>query len=81
MTLGIYTIEKTLFDGEVKEIVAKTTSGEITILANHIPLITRLAKGSLRVIDSVQKEHLFSINSGFLEVRPESKVIVLVDVV
>jgi F-type H+-transporting ATPase subunit epsilon len=89
MKLGVYTIEKTLFEGEVEEVIAKTTTGEISILPNHIPLITRLTNGPLKIklphahvsgVD-VEKEKTLDIPSGFLEVQPESSVVVLVDTV
>ncbi|MES2437221.1 MAG: ATP synthase F1 subunit epsilon [Patescibacteria group bacterium] len=81
MHLSILTIEKSLFDGNVKEIIARTSAGEITILPQHIPLISKLESGNLRIIDENDKKHEFMISSGFLEIQPESKIVVLVDAV
>jgi F-type H+-transporting ATPase subunit epsilon len=79
MTLGVYTIEKTLFEGDIKELVVKTETGQITVLPNHIPLISRLVEAPLRIIDSHDQEKIIPIKHGFLEVKPESNVIILVD--
>lgn len=79
MNLGIYSVEKTIFEGEVKEIIAKTTTGEISVLQNHIPLVTKLVAAPLRVVKQNGEEEAFQINSGFLEVQPEHSVVVLVD--
>ncbi len=79
MHLGVYTIEKTLFEGEVQKIIAKTTTGEISVLPDHIPLISKLVKSVLRVIDTSGAEKDITIDSGFIEVQPENKVTVLVD--
>ncbi|MCC2630800.1 MAG: synthase subunit epsilon [Candidatus Paceibacter sp.] len=79
MKLAIYTIEKTLYEGEIQELVAKTSTGEITILENHIPLISRLIKAPLRIIETSGAEKTIDITAGFLEVQPENNVVVLVD--
>lgn len=77
MKLGIYTIEKTLYEGDVKEIVAKTTTGEIAVLENHIPLITELATAPVRIIESSGKEISIPIEKGFMEIQPENSVVIL----
>lgn len=78
LTLGIYSLEKTLFEGTVQEIVAKTVTGEITILENHIPLISELASGILVALEPSGKRLEFKIERGFLEVRSQSHVVILV---
>lgn len=78
MYLSIYTIEKTLFEGEAEKIIAKTTTGEITILKDHIPLVTTLVEAPLRIVGKEGKESEVLIKSGVLEVRPNDKVVVLV---
>jgi F-type H+-transporting ATPase subunit epsilon len=79
MKLGIYSIEKTLFEGDVKEIIAKTTTGEISILPDHIPLVTQLVKAPLKLITNSDEKKEIHIDSGFLEVQPENSIVVLVD--
>jgi F-type H+-transporting ATPase subunit epsilon len=79
MRLGVYTIEKALYEGEVDELIAKTSTGEISVLANHIPLISRLVKAPLTIVTSGGERTTISINSGFLEVQPENSIVVLVD--
>ncbi|MDE1970302.1 MAG: hypothetical protein KGI50_01865 [Patescibacteria group bacterium] len=77
MTLGIYTLQGTLFQGHVKKIIATTTAGEITILDHHIPLVARLASPSVRLVDAQEKETIIKITSGVLEVRGGSEVFIL----
>lgn len=79
MKLGIYTIEKTLYEGEVKEIIAKTSTGEISIFENHIPLISKIAIGPLRVKEISGAEKSIAMGSGFIEIQPENSVVVLID--
>ena len=79
MKLGIYTIEKTLFEGDVKEIVVKTVTGELTVLDNHAPFVTRTIKAPLSIINDKGEKKFFDIGEGFLEVEPQSRVVVLID--
>jgi F-type H+-transporting ATPase subunit epsilon len=81
MKIGIYTIEKTLYEGDTKEVIAKTTTGEISILENHIPLVTRLEKGTLRVIKKDGHEEKLELASGILEIQPQNSIVVLLDTV
>ena len=78
MKVSIYDIEHTLFEGEAEKVIAKTTTGEITILEGHIPLVTTLVESPVRIFDSSEKESHVTIKSGLLEVRPGNKVVVLV---
>ncbi len=45
MKLKIITHEKIVFEGEVDELVIQTTSGQMGILKDHIPLTTALEIG------------------------------------
>ena len=45
MKLKIITHEKIVFEGEADELVIQTTSGQLGILKDHIPLTTALAIG------------------------------------
>lgn len=77
MKLGIYSLRKTLFEGEAKSINCKTASGEITVLDNHRPLISVLKEGTIKIVDDEGKEHYTPISSGFLEVRrSDAKILV-----
>ena len=79
MKLSIYSLKKVLFQASADLLYCKTTTGEITVLDKHEPLISVLASGVIRVVDSEKKEHYFDIKSGFLEVRHGSEVRCLVD--
>jgi F-type H+-transporting ATPase subunit epsilon len=79
MKLGIYTIEKVLYEGEIEELIAKTSTGEISVLKDHIPLISRLVPGDLTIIEKGNNKKNIPIESGFLEIQPENSIVVLVD--
>ncbi len=75
----VYTIEKTLFEGETEKIIAETSTGEITVLNGHIPLISELATGEIRILDPEKHETRIRIQGGFIEVRPENKTVILAE--
>ena len=79
MQLSIHSLKKTLYDGEAKSVTLASTTGELTILNNHLPLITTLAPGTIQVTE--ETGHIFKIaaSSGTLEVQPGSKVAILVN--
>lgn len=85
MNLSIHSLNKTLFDGSIKKLTAKTAVGELTILDNHIPLMVSLISGLLRIGKTDTRggnndvETTFQIRSGFLEVRPKGEIIVLAE--
>lgn len=68
MKLEITTLRGIEFEGEVNSVNLKTTSGEITVMNNHRPLITQLSKGTAVVIKDNGEKVNFDINSGFFEV-------------
>jgi F-type H+-transporting ATPase subunit epsilon len=74
----VTTPEKVIFSEEVDQISLTTKAGEITILPNHIPLVTVLQAGELRYKKNNQDAHL-AVSGGFAEVRAGNEVVVLAD--
>ncbi len=64
MKLHIYSLEKTLHEGETNSVSLPTESGEIAVLDHHIQLITILKKG---IVIARHKEEAkeFSVDGGF----------------
>lgn len=77
MKLTIISLKKVEYDGEAVSVNLKTTSGEITVLDNHQPLITQLAKGQAVVIKENSEKINFDIGSGFLEVGEGNRATIL----
>ena len=75
--LKIISLKQTLFDGLAMSVNLPSSEGELTILKNHLPLITDLKGGKIKVKDENEKEYSFEIQKGFLEVNPEKVVILL----
>lgn len=77
MKLSIISLKGLEFDGEVLSLNLRTTSGEITVLDNHRPLITQLVKGKAVVIKESRDKLNFDIESGFLEVEKNNQATIL----
>ena len=76
IALQIYTIEKKLYEGEVDSVTLPGMDGELGVLSMHIPLISSLKRGSV-VIRGKKDVERIDIQGGFVEVQPESTVVVL----
>ncbi len=68
MKLQIISLRGIEFEGEIVSLNLKTSSGEITVLKNHRPLITELAPGNATIVKSDGSKQSFTARSGFLEI-------------
>ncbi len=75
--LEIVTPEQKTFSGDVDSVVIPGIEGEIGVLPDHVPLMTLLAPGELRVIQGGEEIRL-AVGEGFAEISPD-KVAVLTD--
>jgi len=74
----VITPEKILYQGDIDMIIAPGAAGELGILPLHMPLITTLKVGELRLKHDAEKQDYIAIDGGYLEVR-EDRVTVLAD--
>lgn len=72
--LKIVTPEKTVYEDEIDQITLPTKSGEITILPNHIPLVSSLKPGEI-LIKKGSEEIPLATAGGFIEVAENSLTI------
>jgi len=75
----IITPERVVFADEINQVSVMTKDGEITILPNHLPIISVLQLGELRCKKD-DKEYSMAVSGGFVEVKPDSSVVILADV-
>ena len=67
-SLSIITPEKVFFDGEVVQIIVRTTEGDIGILANHTRLVASLPSGPLKVKQEDGSWRTAAVSTGLLKV-------------
>lgn len=59
--------EAVVWEGEAEFLVARTTEGEIGILADHEPVMAALATGSV-IIEHGAERTLIGVHGGFMQV-------------
>ncbi|MEK7551715.1 MAG: ATP synthase F1 subunit epsilon [Patescibacteria group bacterium] len=65
--LKLITPTATILNEEVDEITLPTVNGEISILPNHVDLLTKVVEGEM-IIKKGNKTQEFAVFGGFLEV-------------
>lgn len=74
----IVTPERAVLKQEILQITVPTTSGEITVLPDHIPLVSVLKPGVLELKLADNSSEIISVSGGFIEVTKD-KVVILAD--
>lgn len=62
--------QESIFSGEAKFVALPGESGELGILPGHIPLITRIKPGAVRIEKADGGEEFVFVAGGILEVQP-----------
>lgn len=77
LTLEIVTPEARVYSDTIETVVIPTVQGEIGILPGHIPLLTQVEGGELRVSKNGQTIYL-AVGNGFAEIEGD-KVSILAE--
>jgi F-type H+-transporting ATPase subunit epsilon len=71
LRLDIVSAEQEIFSGEAKMVLVTGELGELGIMPGHMPLLTSLKPGNVRVVlPDTQEEEIFYVSSGMLEIQP-----------
>ena len=79
--VDIVSAEQSIFSGEASMLIAPGEAGELGIMPEHIPLLTRIKPGVIRVLPaegSGGAEEVIYVSGGMMEVQPD-RVTVLAD--
>lgn len=74
----VVTPERIVLEGDAEAISVMTDMGEITVLPHHVPLLTLMKAGEMRIKHGGQDE-LLATSTGMFEVRADGTVVVLAD--
>jgi len=74
----IVTPERVVLREEVRQVTVPTKAGEITVLPDHIPLVSSLMPGVIYLKKRNGEDEIMSVSGGFLEVL-KNKVVILAD--
>lgn len=79
LSLKIVSPEQKVFEeGGFYSITIPTDSGEVTILPNHIPLISKVIPGEIIARKSGSEESLITLN-GFMKLDEKGNILILSD--
>ncbi|MCF7845820.1 MAG: ATP synthase F1 subunit epsilon [Candidatus Peribacteraceae bacterium] len=77
--LTVLSAERELYSGEAAALTAPTELGEVTVMANHIPLVANLHAGELTIQKAGGGNDYLFAGGGVLEFTPENECRVLAD--
>ena len=76
LQVNIVSAEQSIFSGEAEMVVAPGESGELGILPQHAPLLTRIKPGVVKVkLVGKDEEEVIYVSGGVLEVQPKALTI------
>ncbi|HXZ49643.1 MAG TPA: F0F1 ATP synthase subunit epsilon [Usitatibacter sp.] len=75
--VDIVSAEQEIFSGAAEMVIAPGEAGELGILPEHVPLLTRIKPGTVRVLSGGEEEVVY-VSGGMMEVQPD-RVTVLAD--
>ncbi|AGF48781.1 F0F1 ATP synthase subunit epsilon [Candidatus Kinetoplastidibacterium galati] len=78
INVNVVSISELLFSGEAKFVLLPAEFGDIGVLPGHVPLISLIRTGMLKIICPDDTEHSIFVAGGILEVQPK-EVTVLAD--
>ena len=76
MKLSIYSIKQTILETTAEKVTIPTPQGEITVLDNHIPLITLVNAGAVSYYSKDTWQEI-AFSGGVAEIRPGSEIVLL----
>jgi F-type H+-transporting ATPase subunit epsilon len=79
LKVSVISQDRIAYQGEADAIFAPTQSGIIEVLPEHMQLISALKKGEITVKNGTDTKN-FKANSGVIEIRKGSNVIILTDI-
>ncbi len=71
MHTELITSEGSAFSGDAVSVTIPSGMGEITVLKNHIPLLSTVEPGTV-IIRTTEQELLFAVSRGVVQVGPKN---------
>ena len=71
---SVLTLNGKVFEKEIEKAVVTTSNGEITVLKNHIPLISTTNKGRLMIFKNGEKIE-YAADTGVLKIEKNEVIL------
>ncbi|MBD8020324.1 MULTISPECIES: F0F1 ATP synthase subunit epsilon [Brevibacterium] len=69
LNVTVVAADRSIWSGEAKRVVARTTEGEIGILSGHEPVLAIVAGGEVRIVTADDQTVRAQADGGFLSVE------------
>ena len=70
--VDVVSLSESIFSGEAEFVVLPGVMGELGIYPRHIPLVTQIKPGAVRIrVPGQEEEQIVFVQGGFLEVQPD----------
>ena len=79
MLFKLVTPERTLFEEEIVSATLPTESGEVTILDNHVPIVSNLTAGVAEMTRKDGSAEDVALSGGFIQIGEDNRITVLAD--
>src|SRR3954451_8430047 len=76
--VDIVSAEQQIFSGEAEMVIAPGEGGELGILPQHTPMLTRVKPGTVRIQNGGKDDEVIYVSGGMMEVQPD-RVTILAD--
>ena len=77
MKIFAYNLSGTIFEGEADILIVPSSAGELSILENHIPIVTPLKSGTIVLKQKGEIIKEIPVASGTLEVSDNKAILLL----
>ena len=73
--VDIVSAEREIFSGEADMVIAPGEAGELGIMPEHMPLLTRIKPGTVRIQQGGQDAEVIYVSGSMMEVQPDGVTI------
>lgn len=80
MKVFIYSLKKTIYEGEADVLSMPSAEGEISILPNHVPLVTSMGRGRVKIRKGSgfdESTSVFEVDGGFAQINPKETILLV----
>jgi len=75
MKVDLVSAEAEIYSGTAKMLFAPAIMGDVGVMPQHTPLLTKIKPGEIKVITEDDEELLFFVSGGMLEILPQGVTI------
>jgi len=75
LNVELVAADRTVWSGEASMVIARTSEGEIGVLANHAPVLGVLVEGAVQIRQTDDKVVVAAVHGGFLSIADNTVAI------